>query len=71
MKPAIILTLIVLLDLPVPSALAGECCQPNQYYNWAQVQRQNQTARLRGIQRQQWVCRNIKSSGRRVLWTGC
>lgn len=71
MKRAIIFGLIVLFGLPAASAQAGGCCQPQQYYNWAQVQRQNQAARLRGIQGQQRVCHNIKSSGRTVLWAGC
>ena len=71
MKSAIILTLIILLGLPASSAVANACCQPQQYYNWGRVRQQNEMARLRGIQQQQRVCRNIKSSGRAVLWSGC
>jgi len=65
----IVFGLLIVL-LVAPNAQAA-CCQPSSYYNWGRVQQQNQAARLRGIQRQQQLCRSIAASGRHVMWSGC
>jgi hypothetical protein len=42
-----------------------------QVYDWAQVQRQNEAARQRGIEQEQRVCRSIAQSGRVKLPAAC
>ena len=34
MNRTIVFAAMLLMAFPVPSALAGSCCQPSQYYNW-------------------------------------
>ena len=39
--------------------------------NWAQIHRQNEAGRLRGIQQQQRVCATIRANGRVALPAAC
>jgi hypothetical protein len=68
---AAVLALSLAPNAGLSQAEAANCCNPNSYYNWAQVHRQNLAARQRGIEHQQQLCHNLKASGRAVLWTGC
>lgn len=68
MKPTIIIAIIILFGMPTSNASAA-CCSANSYYNWAQVQRQNNASRLRAAQQQQRLCQSLR--GRTVMWTGC
>jgi hypothetical protein len=71
MKLARAAALLILLAVPVSSALAGSCGQPQQYYNWPRVRQQNAMQQLRGIQQERRLCSSLKSSGRVALPPAC
>ena len=62
---------IALINIALPAIADAACCDPNQYYNWAQVQRQNEAQRQRGVQQQQRACQYIRSSRRVALPAAC
>lgn len=62
---------IALINMALPAIADAACCDPNQYYNWAQVKRQNEAQRQRGVQQQQRACQYIRSRGRVSLPSAC
>lgn len=72
MKYILIVIAALVIALPVlPRPAEAACCSANSYYNWGQVYRQNNAARLRGIQQQQRVCASIRAAGRVQLPPAC
>jgi hypothetical protein len=71
MNRTILFAAMLLMAFPAPSALAGSCCQPSQYYNWARVRQQNAAQQQRGIQQQQRLCASLRASGRVTLPAAC
>jgi hypothetical protein len=69
MKCAILV--IALINIALPTIAEAACCDPNQYYNWAQVRRQNEAQRQRGVQQQQRACQYIRSSRRVSVPSAC
>jgi hypothetical protein len=71
MNRTIVFAAMLLMAFPARSAVAGSCCQPSQYYNWARVRQQNAAQQLRGTQQQQRLCASLKASGRVTLPAAC
>ena len=70
-----------ILALAVTASSAGEAAaytytynnaaNPNAYYNWGQVYRQNQAARMHSIQQQQHLCDSLRATHRVKLPASC
>ena len=68
-----------ILALAVTASTAGEAAaytynnaaNPYAYYNWGQVYRQNQAARMHNVQQQQRLCNSLRATNRVKLPAAC